>query len=207
MISATPRPLSRRLVSTVFVASALAVACGQSVTRNVERLGSGKFRMSCRGALPACLSGADHLCRDNSYEVVRAQDDRKRFGGDGSSVVETRNSVATIRCMPKDAKLPEFDDTEPDARPTDHFKLPPRRADDRIDPALVDEVNPAPVTACVPGTTQTCVGPGACSGGQSCLADGKGFSPCDCGGGAAPKTPPLAPNSVPAPTTPTVPTP
>ncbi len=178
MIHATPRPLSlsRPLVSSVFFASALAIACGQSVTRNVERLGSGKFRLSCKGALPTCLAGADHLCRDNSYEVVRAQDDRKRFGGEGSSVVETRNSVATVRCMPKDAKLPEFDDTEPEARPTDSFKLPPRRSDDRVDPALVDEAKPAAVTACVPGATQTCVGSGACKGGQSCLADGKAFS-------------------------------
>lgn len=200
MILATPRCSSRLLVGSVLVASALAVACGQSVTRNVERLGSGKYRLSCKGALPACLAGADHLCRENSYEVVRAQDDRKRFGGDGSSVVETRNSVATIRCMPKDAGLPEFDDTEPEARPTDHFKLPARRPDDRVDPALVDETRPAAVTTCVPGATQTCVGAGACKGGQSCLAGGKGFSPCDCGTG-------LAPSPMPAPSAPTVPTP
>jgi hypothetical protein len=200
MILTTPRPLSRPLLSSVFFASALAVACGQSVTRNVERLGSGKFRLNCKGALPACLAGADHLCRESSYEVLRAQDDRKRFGGEGSSVVETRSSVATVRCMPKDAKLPEYDDTEPEARPTDSFKLPPRRSDDRVDPALVDEAKPAAVTACVPGATQTCVGSGACKGGQSCRADGKGFSPCDCGAGQAP-------DPMPAPSVPTVPTP
>lgn len=200
MIFAQPRPRSGRLGSLVLVTAALAVACGQSVTRNVERLGSGKYRLSCKGALPACLAGADHLCRDQSYEIIRAQDDRKRFGGDGSSVVETRNSVATVRCMSKDAALPEFDDTEPEDRPTDNFKLPPRRTDDRIDPALVDEAKPTPVTGCVPGTTQTCVGAGACKGGQSCLADGKSFSACDCGAG-------LAPSPVPAPSAPTVPTP
>jgi len=200
MIQRSPRALSRHLVGSVLVFSALAVACGQSVSRNVERLGSGKYRLSCRGALPACLAGVDHLCRDNSWVVVRAQDDRKRYGGDGSSVVETRNSVATIRCMPKDAALPEFDDTEPEDRPTDHFKLPPRRATDRVDPALVDEAKPTPSQTCVPGATQTCVGPGACKGGQSCLESGKGFSPCDCGA-------PLLPNPTPAPSAPTVPTP
>lgn len=36
---------------------------------------------------------------------------------------------------------------------------------------------------CVPGTTQECVGSGACHGGQHCLPDGSGFSPCDCGDG------------------------
>jgi hypothetical protein len=40
---------------------------------------------------------------------------------------------------------------------------------------------PKPTPACTPGTTQACVGPGACQGGQFCLPDGMGFSPCDCG--------------------------
>jgi hypothetical protein len=47
------------------------------------------------------------------------------------------------------------------------------------------EVARATITACVKGITQACVGPGGCRGGQACLADGSGFSPCDCGGGTA----------------------
>ncbi len=35
---------------------------------------------------------------------------------------------------------------------------------------------------CVPGATQVCVGSGGCRGGQYCLANGSGYSPCDCGG-------------------------
>jgi hypothetical protein len=42
-----------------------------------------------------------------------------------------------------------------------------------------------PHQACTPGETQQCFGPGACNGGQSCLSDGSGFGPCDCGGGAS----------------------
>ncbi len=38
---------------------------------------------------------------------------------------------------------------------------------------------------CVPGSTQECVGPGGCRGGQACLSDGSGFGACDCGGQAA----------------------
>jgi hypothetical protein len=34
---------------------------------------------------------------------------------------------------------------------------------------------------CTPGATQTCVGPGACAGGQVCRTDGTGYGPCDCG--------------------------
>lgn len=39
--------------------------------------------------------------------------------------------------------------------------------------------------ACTPGSTQECVGPGACKGGQSCAFDGSGWSPCECGGGGS----------------------
>ena len=36
---------------------------------------------------------------------------------------------------------------------------------------------------CDPGETRVCVGPGACSGGQSCDPDGKSWGTCTCGGG------------------------
>jgi hypothetical protein len=35
---------------------------------------------------------------------------------------------------------------------------------------------------CSPGSTQACLGPGACSGAQSCKDDGSGWNGCDCGG-------------------------
>jgi hypothetical protein len=34
---------------------------------------------------------------------------------------------------------------------------------------------------CSPGSTQVCVGPGACAGGQSCNSDGRAWGTCDCG--------------------------
>lgn len=39
-------------------------------------------------------------------------------------------------------------------------------------------------SVCVAGTTQECVGPGACEGAQECLPDRSGWSPCDCGSGS-----------------------
>jgi hypothetical protein len=36
-------------------------------------------------------------------------------------------------------------------------------------------------SSCIPNTTQLCYGPGGCRGGQSCTADGKGYTVCDCG--------------------------
>ncbi len=34
---------------------------------------------------------------------------------------------------------------------------------------------------CTPGSTQECVGPAGCKGGQFCVDDGSGYSKCDCG--------------------------
>lgn len=39
-----------------------------------------------------------------------------------------------------------------------------------------------PGKACIPGTTQACLGPGACRGAQACTASGESFGSCDCGG-------------------------
>ena len=35
---------------------------------------------------------------------------------------------------------------------------------------------------CEPGATRTCVGPGACEGGQQCSTDGRIWGACECGG-------------------------
>jgi hypothetical protein len=39
---------------------------------------------------------------------------------------------------------------------------------------------------CQPGLSQLCVGPGACQGGQSCLASGLAWGPCECDSGQNP---------------------
>ncbi len=46
----------------------------------------------------------------------------------------------------------------------------------------------APTRACVPGTTQECVGRGACKGGKACRSDGSAYTPCDCGDAAEPSS-------------------
>ena len=54
---------------------------------------------------------------------------------------------------------------------------------EKPEPQLASSVAPASASspACVPGSTQACVGPGGCSGGQVCRPDGTGFGACDCG--------------------------
>jgi hypothetical protein len=38
----------------------------------------------------------------------------------------------------------------------------------------------AAATACIPGRSVACVGPGGCSSNQICNSDGTGYGPCDC---------------------------
>jgi hypothetical protein len=40
-----------------------------------------------------------------------------------------------------------------------------------------------PPTACVPGQSIACVGPGGCSSGQACKSDGSGYEACSCTSG------------------------
>lgn len=46
-----------------------------------------------------------------------------------------------------------------------------------------------PAQACTPNETKLCYGPGACKGAQSCLPDGSGYGPCDCGTAGGQQTP------------------
>jgi len=48
-------------------------------------------------------------------------------------------------------------------------------------PAPASARLPLPDQLCIPGVTQLCLGPAACRGAQACLADGRGYGPCDCG--------------------------
>jgi hypothetical protein len=199
-------------LATLGVAALFVSACGAGASGlRVEKLGGGVYKLRCDAALSVCLQRADTLCRNASFDVLRAQDHRDRLGGEvGSSNVENRSSVAHIRCTTTGRPLLPWEDEEDDTQ----WKLGPRReapppvavtpADERplLSPApsaqpaqpgataappstaLPASSKPAAGTgaACVPGATQACIGPAACNGGQSCLADGSGFGPCDCGG-------------------------
>jgi len=51
-------------------------------------------------------------------------------------------------------------------------------------PAPTPFATPA-ANSCMPNATQLCYGPGGCRGGQSCTADGKAYTACDCGNAPA----------------------
>jgi hypothetical protein len=87
-----------------------------------------------------------------------------------------------------------------DSEPSLLESAPPTAKTESSTPAKTTE----PSVLCAPGSTQACVGVGACQGGQACLSDGSGFGPCECAPSHKPSTPTLetSPEAGPAPTTP-----
>lgn len=218
--------ISARIAAFASLLTASQLAACASTNSSVSNLGSGVYELKCKNtALPTCLQQAERICHGKEYDVLRGQEQRKRFGGDnGTSVIEERASLAKIRCSAPGRPLLDFYEADADAEPPKPWRLQRRSGVDVEAPplspvvgganagtaepgapstaapttaapttaapstatpttALPNAAKPAeaPKLACVPGSTQTCVGPGACSGGQACLADGSGYAPCDCG--------------------------
>jgi len=130
----------------------LLCACGHTTGVERRQQPDGSYQVTCRVALARCLTSVAEIC-PQGYEVLHAQED--------VSVVGPREinepsiaSEATVRCRGQGAASPGADKA----------------------------ATPPAAPRCTPGATQTCVGPGACRGGQQCLADGASFGPCDCGG-------------------------
>jgi hypothetical protein len=129
-----------------------------------HRQDDGAYRLECKLPLPECLSHVDDICRGSPYDVVSAHDHRRPVDiAVGNVQSQSWASDAVVRCTTTPALF--------------NFSAPPP-------PAPPPPPKPAP--SCVPGATQACVGPGACTGGQACLPDGSGFGPCNCGAAAAP---------------------
>jgi hypothetical protein len=142
----------------------------------VSKLPDGTRELQCDQPLWKCLLHVDDYCKGASYEVLHASDEQLVFGSQASAV-EGRRSRAVLRCLKPGAPLPD--------QPGPPTEPPPPSAS----PSPPVTTPPAGAPACVRGTTQACVGPAACSGGQACLNDGSGFGPCDCGTTTAPAVP------------------
>jgi hypothetical protein len=215
-------PLAFRSIALVVLASFAAGACASKPGVQSQRLPDGTIRLVCEGSLTRCLDSAETFCKGAPYDVLRARDQRDRFGAElGTSQVEVRASEAVIRCAGAHASEPQ-EPQEPQQQPANPAGLPPGMSlpppQGPVPPLPLPPPEPAPAHAparvCIPGTTQACVGPGACEGGQSCLPSGTAFGPCDCGTLGPPATaassappsgsgappPPAAPKPTPKPT-------
>ena len=116
-----------------------------------------------------CVQHFEAVCMDKRYRILSGQSKRDVRDVDPGTR-EYRTSELVALC--------------------DRDALPPQIAG-AGGPAAVVAPGPGLMLAasasvasrsiCVPGSTQACVGPGGCSGGQACRADGAGFGVCDCG--------------------------
>lgn len=173
--------------------SALTLACGSV---NTSRLPHGGFRISCEKGMEDCVSRADKLCSGKGYTILGGQNETEQLGG-ASSNYQTVKFVGELEIVCGKVEV-----AAPACKPISTEETVHRVGE----PAPVAPVLPAPPTttrACVPGSTQTCVGAAACAGGQVCLADGSGYGACDCGtttssSAVAPVLPPTAAPSPPS---------
>jgi hypothetical protein len=159
------------LRSLAWLCLLVVLGCARGGVRT-SKLPDGTRELTCDQPLWKCLLHVDDYCKGASYEVLHASDEQLVFGSQASAV-EGRRSRAVLRCLKAGARLPDQPAVEAEAPPPNVVPAPGVRT-------------PPPASACVPGATQACVGPAACSGGQACLADGSGFGPCDCGSVMAP---------------------
>jgi hypothetical protein len=130
---------------------------------NVERqsLADGSWHVKCKFGLEQCVREVEKLCLDPTYQISRGSSVRKLYGVEPGKT-EVRTSELFVSCG-----RTAVEEAEAKAQAVD--------AGAGVAPSAR-----APST-CTPGTTQSCLGPGACAGAQSCRTDGVGFMPCDCG--------------------------
>lgn len=205
-MAATSLPALVLLSSVVLLSTTL----GCTKTR-VTPGPDGILRLDCARGMKDCVAQAEKYCnvqkKDGGYVIMNGTS-RKVLMGSENSQYRTAAEVAQLEVKCGSESLPIAASGEGRGYP-EPYKLPPRTdVDPALDapPAAEPVPVPAPVAAsaaCTKGSTQACVGPGACQGGQVCLADGSGYGPCDCGPqksgsrGAATPAPGLSPEAPP----------
>lgn len=175
------RDLARVGVACVGVSGAM-TALGCATSSHAFRLNPEQepeqYRVTCRKRFYYCESEAKEQCGGEYQELgrisnrpeqtlVKDSDLSSTGPAKGQALWEGELTVQCGRLLPPlELRRPEREPeplpvpvTEPPGAPT---AVPGERV-------------------CIPGTTQACLGPGACSGAQSCLESGAGFGPCDCG--------------------------
>jgi hypothetical protein len=158
------RSVVKRIIALALSLGFVACAANQG---NRTRLADGSYHVSCKEPLSQCLaSGLRDVCTRYGYDVVHAKEEKKHYG---PSLWEAEyiSSDAVVRCREPEALVGGKSTPSPGASSA-----------------------PAPLAApgarCFPGSTQACLGPGACQGAQTCREDGARFGACDCGGAVTP---------------------
>lgn len=165
--------------------SLLSVACSRTKT---ARGANGAHLITCDAGMKDCVTQAAKICGDDGYTILAGASSSELLGGSSSSnrQISERGGMEIVCGLVEVADENEC------------LELPPRQ--DEAPAAAPTPAAPAQERHCVPGSTQRCVGAGACDGGQVCAENGSGFGACDCG---VPKPAPRASSIVaPAPVAP-----
>jgi hypothetical protein len=162
--------------STIAAIGFVTCACSGAKIRSV---GPDTWRVECTNSMATCAARADELCGDRGYTILGGQSRKEVYGPEGQQIAQELGELL-VQCRQHQRPA------TPETGQARSWRLNPPRSG-----APVELAAPARRPAegvCTPGETQTCVGPGACHGGQACMADGSGFQPCDCGtsGGGSP---------------------
>jgi hypothetical protein len=152
--------------------------CGALRASKPEGLPGGDYRSRCDQPLYACLTSFESVC-DDGYDVVRAAETRERKGA-YPTVRESFTSEAVVRCRTPQSLIGDARE-----RAAGAALAPPSGAAAAAPPQPSTATAPDRLRGCFPGSTQACLGPGACAGAQVCAADGARFGACDCGPGGA----------------------
>jgi hypothetical protein len=169
-----------RLGSGVLLCGLLALTCAHASPAQRRAQEDGTYRVDCGLSLARCLASIEEVC-GQGYDIVQGREDRVLSGPQEPN--EPRlTSVVVARCRTASSLWGGSEKPSPPA-------------------ASGGAAPPVSSRSCTPGATQACFGPGACHGGQQCLADGMSFGPCDCGTAApaAPAVSPAAPDGGAAP--------
>lgn len=181
--------MKRRLMvgSPCLVVVALSVllsGCGGA--QRSTRLADGSWKVECFDQIERCVHQAARVCGNEDYEIVGGGGKRSVYGGATGVQTATERHVLVVHCG-RDGG--EFSEPAVEEKPKSTKSGAKSHADAEKQASQAPSPpaqGPAPARVCAPGSTQRCFGAGACEGGQSCKADGSGYSPCDCGGGSAP---------------------
>ncbi len=149
-----------------FLLGATGFSLGGCSSAQSVKQAQGRFFITCEKGLSDCIHRADKNCGDKGFTIVKGYQKKKMLGGSSSSY---RTAVfvgeLTILCG-------EVDQGE--------AACVQKGSPVQVDPAA-PKLEAAAPRVCVPGSSQSCVGPAGCQGGQYCLSDGSGFGRCDCG--------------------------
>lgn len=163
--------------ATWFLAISLLFSSAGCTKAKISRAPDGVVRLECPRGMRDCVAQAEKMCnlhdKEAGYTILDGRSDKIIMNKDGQYRHAAEVADLEVRCG-KDARSEEQGITS-------QLTLPPR-TDEEVAPEGTSTAQPvATVLLCTKGSTQACVGAGACQGGQVCLQDGSGYGACDCG--------------------------